>query len=414
MRLICRITSHGSNGRHALNRQQTNLGLIGYLFIGTGAVLIPSVMPSITAEFAATGLTLATIGLIFPAGSVGGILGNLLSGIGSDVIGRRRLVWLSALFLAAALALAAVAKLWVLFVISFIIVSTAQAALSTGINALIADANRASRAKALNILHGVYGVGATISPLIIGYLIQRGLQWRWALGGTGLIWLVYSVVAYLSSRTAAPDEQGRQAQKLDLTMLRDGPFLALFVIGFIYNGVAVSLLGWVAVFMQRSAGFSTLFSVSMISVFYVALTIGRFLCAAYAERLGYAKTLLVLAIGITLTYPLVIFGNPALLVVVGIFLTGLSFSGLFPTALAYGSRLYPEQTGTLSGTLSIALTLGSTAPPLWTGVVASIWSFQVALGINYLMVLPLIFLAIYLGRIESRPSDTQPVTGAAQ
>ena len=66
-------------------------------------------------------------------------------------------------------------------------------------------------------------------------------------------------------------------QKLNLKMLRAGPFLALFAIGFIYNGVAVSLLGWVAIFMQQSAGFSMLASVSMISVFYVALTIGRFL-----------------------------------------------------------------------------------------------------------------------------------------
>ena len=53
-------------------RRLTNLGLIGYLFIGTAAVLIPSVMPSITDEFMAAGLTLAAIGLIFPARAVGG------------------------------------------------------------------------------------------------------------------------------------------------------------------------------------------------------------------------------------------------------------------------------------------------------------------------------------------------------
>ncbi len=397
-------------------RQQTNLGLIGYIFIGTGAVLIPSIMPFITTEFAASGRTLAAIGLIFPAGAVGGILGNLLSGIGSDVIGRRLLVWLSALILAAALALAALAKLWLLFLVGFIVVSTAQAALSTGINAMIADANRTSRARALNTLHGVYGVGATISPLIIGYLLQRGLPWRWALGGTGIIWLVYGLVTWFIYRSTG-DERVSKQQKLELTMLRERPFLALCLIGFIYNGVAVSLLGWVAVIMQQSpdfaaglpSGFSILFSVSMISVFYVALTIGRFVCAAYTEGVGYAKTLLILAIGVTLSYPLVVLGIHSLLVVIGVFLTGLSFSGLFPTVLAYGSRLYPEQSGTLSGMLSIALTIGSMLPPLWTGVIASIWGFQLALGVNYLLVLPLIFLALYLGRVENRRIAVQPL-----
>ena len=401
----------------SLERQQTNLGLIGYLFIGTGAVLVPSIMPFITTEFAASGRTLAAIGLIFPAGAVGGILGNLLSGVGSDVIGRRLLVWLSALILAAALALAALAKLWPLFLMGFIVVSMAQAALSTGINAMITDANRTSRARALNTLHGVYGVGATISPLVIGYLLQRGLPWRWALGGTGAIWLVYGLVTWFTYRTAMAVEQVKKKQKLELTMLRERPFLALCLIGFIYNGVAVSLLGWVAVIMQQSsdfasglpAGLSILFSVSMISVFYVALTIGRFVCAAYTERIGYAKTLLVLAVGVTLSYPLVVLGIHSLLVVIGVFLTGLSFSGLFPTVLAYGSRLYPEQSGTLSGMLSIALTIGSMLPPLWTGVIASYWGFQLALGLNYLLVLPLIFLALYLGRVEKRRSAVQPL-----
>ncbi|MEZ4635646.1 MAG: hypothetical protein R2873_27915 [Caldilineaceae bacterium] len=113
-------------------------------------------------------------------------------------------------------------------------------------------------------------------------------------------------------------------------MLRDRPFPALFFIAFVYNGVAVSLLGWIAVIIQQAGGFSMFFSVSMISVFYVALTVGRFLCAAYAERRGYAFMLLVLSWGITLTYPIVVFGLNSYVIVVGVFLTGLSLSGLFP------------------------------------------------------------------------------------
>lgn len=262
---------------------------------------------------------------------------------------------------------------------------------------MIADANRATRARALNTLHGVYGVGAAVSPLLIGYLLASGLPWRWALGGSGVIWVVYGVVAYWLYREEASAQPRAQTQRLDWQMLRAGPFLALFLIAFAYNGIAWSLLGWIAVFMEQSAGLSTFLSISMIAVFYVALTIGRFLCAAYAERIGYAFTLLVLGIGITLTYGLVVFGSP-LVVAVGVFLTGLSLSGLFPTALALGAQHYPEQTGTVSGILSVAMTLGSMIPPLWTGIIAERWSFQVALGVNYIMVLPLVFLALYLGR----------------
>ena len=388
------------------NRRLTQLGLGGYLFIGTAAVLLPSMMPSITDEFTAAGLTVAAIGLIFPARAAGGIVGNLLSGLGSDMLGRQRLVWLSALLLAASLTLTAIATPWGLFIAGFALVSAAQGALSTGINAMVADANRQSRARMLNILHGVYGAGAALSPLIIGLLVDGGLAWRWALAGAGLIWLVYGIVAARFDQAEMPDVQAVKARQSDFSMLGKIPFLALFLVAFIYNGVAWSLLGWLALFMQQSAGLSTFFSVISISVFYVALTIGRFICAAFAERIGYARTLLVLAICVTLTYPLVVLDFNSTLAVAGVFLTGLGLSGLFPTAMAYGSRLYPDQTGTVSGTLNVAMTFGAMAPPFWTGIVAGMWNFQAALAVNYLMLLPLILIALYLGRSDKTLTTT--------
>ena len=60
------------------------------------------------------------------------------------------------------------------------------------------------------------------------------------------------------------------------------------------------------------------------------------------------------------------------------------------------------------------MTFGSMAPPLWTGMIADRWSFQTALGVNYLMVLPLIFIALYLGRIELQRRQQPVVTAATQ
>ena len=379
-----------------MNKQQTILGLIGYIFVGTAAVLIPSIMPFIEAEYTAAGLTLTAIAFIFPARAVGGILGNLLSGIGSDLIGRQQLVWIAAVLLAGSLMLAGLSKIWLLFVAGFVLVSATQGALSTGINAMIADANRGTQGRALNVLHGVYGIGAAISPLVFGYLIDIGLPWRWTLGGTGLIWLLYGIVVYLAQPKGHSISDEKPAAKRHWNMLAHGPFLGLFAIAFIYNGVAWSLLGWIALFMQETAGFSTVLSLSTISVFYAALTAGRFICAAIADRLGYTNVLLVLAIGISITYPLVIFGNSSWLVMAGVFLTGLSLSGLYPTAIAFGSQYYPEQTGTMTGILSIAMTIGSMLPPFWTGIIADRWNFQAALGVNYSMVLLLVGVVLYL------------------
>lgn len=349
-------------------------------------------MPYITAEFVALGLSLTAIGLVFPVRAIGGIVGNVVAGVGSDAIGRQRLVTLSALALVLALGATALAGPWLAFLFGLVAVSAAQSSLSTGINALIADANPNARGRALNVLHGVYGFGAAVSPLVIGYFLATGVPWRWALGGVAGIWLAYTVAAHLLAPNRHATGAVAQGAKLEWRLLGSRLVFALACVAFIYNGVATSLLGWVAVYMQQAAGFDAFGSVAMIALFYVALTIGRFLCAAFSERLGYGRTLRLLALGITLSYPLVLLTVAPVWIVIGVFLTGLSLSGLFPTALAIGARNFPTHTGAVTGILNIAMTLGATIPPLWTGALADRWGFEVSLGANYLLVLPLLLL----------------------
>jgi hypothetical protein len=77
-------------------------------------------------------------------------------------------------------------------------------------------------------------------------------------------------------------------------------------------------------------------------------------------------------------------------------------------ALAYGTRLYAEQTGTVTGTLNVAMTLGAMLPPFWTSVIAERWSMHTALTFNCFMLVPLIFLGIYLVRTEARQMKAEP------
>ena len=379
-------------------RRQLLIGFAGYLLVGTGAVLVPSLMPAITAEFTAMGLSLAVVGLLVPATSVGRIFGILVAGYGADRLGGERLVWLTALLRAAALALTAGAIHWALLMLGYVVVGLVQGALSTGINAMISDAAHEARARALNTLHGVYGLGAALSPVAIGALVGTGLPWRWILAGVGALWLAYGLVARWLAQGQAPAATAQGGQQWRLSMLLERPFLALFTIAFIYNGIASSLLNWVALYTQGLGGFSALASVSMVSVFYVALTAGRFACAALAERLGYGRTFMALAVGVLLAYPLVLLRVHPLVVSAGVFGVGLSLSGLFPTALADAAKRYPGQTGAVTGTLTVALTLGSIIPPVWTGFVADAAGLHTALSVNYALALLLLGLARYLWR----------------
>src|SRR5579859_118268 len=145
------------------------LCLCGYLFIGSLATLFPSIMPAVIRGF---GLQLAAVGLIFPASSVGSLIGAVLTGIWSDRVGRKPFFCGSALLSALSLLGAFGAPSWPLFVGSYLVLGAAQGALSNSINALVLDiAAGRCRGKALNGLHGLYSLGATVSPFIIKWVL---------------------------------------------------------------------------------------------------------------------------------------------------------------------------------------------------------------------------------------------------
>ena len=169
---------------------------------------------------------------------------------------------------------------------------------------------------------------------------------------------------------------------------------------FIYNGVAWVLLGWVNMYLQEGGGVSPFLATSMISLFYVGLTTGRFVCAAVAERIGYGNSIRILSVGAAISLLLVILGGHPLLIVFGVIMSGLFLSGLYPTALAFANNLFPALAGTVVATMSLAMNLGTMLPPWWTGIIAEKTNFKIAVGANYILMLPLLWIAWRLPKIE--------------
>ena len=75
------------------------------------------------------------------------------------------------------------------------IMRVSQGAVSTIINALTSDLRQDDRARAFNVLHGIYSVGAALSPLLIALVLRWGQDWRVIFLGAAAIWFVYGVSA---------------------------------------------------------------------------------------------------------------------------------------------------------------------------------------------------------------------------
>jgi fucose permease len=376
-----------------------------YFLIGTLATLFPSVMPGIIRGF---GLSLVTAGLIFPANAVGSVLGGLGAGAGSDRLGRKPFLCAGALVSGAALLALWHTQSWPLFVGAFLLLGLGQGALSNSVNALVLDLNATRRGAAMNGLHGTFSLGAMVSPFLIRLALGPGMEWRPVVLGAALVWLAFGL-ATLCVRCPVRAPAPMASRRLQWDLLRNQQFAMIFAVGFIYNGVSWSLLGWIKESLHRS-GARPEFGSALISIFYVGLATGRFACARWAEQWTYGRTLVICAVGASLTYPLAVFGGSPAWVAVGVLLAGLFQSGLYPTGLAYATRLYPGLAGTVTGTLSVGMTAGASIPPWWTGAIGSAVGLPAALQINALLLAPLTLLCLRLAAQERKGQSNSPRT----
>lgn len=342
-------------------------------------------------------------GLVFPVRSLGGFAGTLLGGIWSDSVGRKLLIILGTVLQVAGFGLVTLTRTWPLALLSFLLLGLGGGFVSAALNALVAEVNPNRRALALNALHGIYGLGSLIGPFVAAYLLEDGGNWRVIFIASAALYATYGAIGLIPSYPASGGRQEGRVRNV-WPLLLSPVFLLLLAVPFLYNGTAMGLIGWITTYVQTEIQLHVLLGASMVSLFYVGLTIGRFVCGAIGERVGYGRMLLILSIGTAASYPLVVISQNPWVLGTGVFLSGLFFSGVFPTALAWSTRLYPSATGTITGILSTGMSIGGmTVPPL-LGMIGDRMGLGFGMTVNYIGVVLLVFVA--MGLLRSQRSST--------
>jgi len=215
-------------------------------------------------------------------------------------------------------------------------------------NAWIGNMHQAN--ELLGILHGAYGLGATISPLVATAMVTKGnLPWYTffylmiGLDGSALFlttsafWRATGKVhrAAYTGTNEGKRTTTRHVMREPITWL-----LAFFLLG--YVGAEVSLGGWIVTFMLRvrhaepfAAGLSATF-------FWLGLTIGRVVLGFITGRIGEKLAItgyLSLSIALQLLYWFV-----PNFVASAIFVAFLGFflGPLFPAAIVAATKLLPQ------------------------------------------------------------------------
>lgn len=246
--------------------------------------------------------------------------------------------------------------------------------------------NMHSANELLGILHGTYGVGGAIAPIVASAMITKlGLQWYtyyWVMVAMTLLELVVAGTAFWSSTAASyreglessTDSNGDGSPRKPATtrQILSTPvpwLLALFL--FAYVGSEVSLGGWIPTFMIEVRHADPFLAGLTATLFWAGLTLGRVILGFVTGRVG-EKLAITIYIALALALQLVYWLVPDLVVsMVSVVLVGFFLGPLFPATIVLLTKLLPKDQHVAAIGLTAALGCsGAALFPFMVGAIA--------------------------------------------
>jgi len=245
-------------------------------------------------------------------------------------------------------------------------------------------ANLANSTTTLGFLHGSYGIGGTIGPLIATSLVVRARPWSTFYYIVLSVAILNLVLAYATFRNYERDTPntiplhptpsnptGTSSNSLLKQAFRNKTTIlgALFI--FAYQGAEVSISGWVISFLISYRHSSPAHVGYVTSGFWAGITLGRFALSHPAHRIGEKKAVFFLMLGAA-AFQLLVWLVPNVIgEAVAVSIVGLLLGPIYPCATAVFSKLIPKrlQMSSLAAVSALGSSGGAVAP-FFTGLLA--------------------------------------------
>lgn len=272
----------------------------------------------------------------------------------------------------------------------------------------------------MNWLHCMWGIGASIGPYIMGFVLQRGYSWSkgYLLIGilqAGLTFLLFLSLGLWKEKEEDMNDlvkvemhegaEGKKAMSFREILRIPGAkeCIASF---FFYCAIEQTIGLWSGSFMVYSLRIDAKLAASLVALFYFGITFGRFLAGIFSAKWKDEELILggiaILFLGIVLLFPAGLFSGKRLFgmelrqifVVLSLLFMGLGCAPIYPAIIhSTPYNFGAENTSALIGKQMASAYIGSLSLPPIFGVLAK--NFGTELFPFYAVVLGIAMLYMY-------------------
>jgi fucose permease len=255
-------------------------------------------------------------------------------------------------------------------------------------------------AAASNFGNVFFGIGAFISPFLIGIILSR-MGYR----TTGMIiaFVLLIPVVFAAIATYPPIQKTgvtiAQAFASEVGLLSNPVIIVSALALFCYIGLESSMAGWITSY-AAGQGFSEKGASMVLSFFWVGLMAARLIASQAVNPVNGVAAITVLALMAAVAIGLMVATKSKGLASLFVVLTGFCFGPLFPTIVGVTfSKIDPSLYGSAFGIIFAVGLLGGSTIPAAIGYYAKGKSIRQSLPIAVVTALVLFVIALVMGRV---------------
>ena len=257
-------------------------------------------------------------------------------------------------------------------------------------------------------LHCMWGVGAMTGPYVLGFVLTGGGIWNTGYRVIALMQVVLTIVLVVSlpiwkKREVVIDEKGEEVPAQALSMkeiLSIKGAKDIMIAFFCYCALEQTAGLWASSYMVLHKGVAEEIAASYASMFYIGITIGRFVGGFITEKLNDRQMIhlgmSILAVGVLVLFlPLSEYVSLA-----GFVLVGVGCAPIYPCIIHSTPDIFgADKSQAIVGVQMASAYLGSLLMPTLFGVIAN--HITVALLPMYLCVIFVVMFVMYERLVKS-------------
>lgn len=357
-----------------------------YFLAGSTCVMIGSTLPQLVQTY---GQKIELVGLLGSAYALGRILTVNITGVLVEKIGSVKVLgigtFITGIFMFGIPTIPSFVSGLILAFAGGIAFGTQDAACPT----LLSSIFKKNYESSLTFGQGLFGVGTTVSPFVLGLFLSGKLSYAWSYYVLGILSFIICAVSFIVKDTSEIKDTEKEEEHIRPLYAKSKilAYAGIVISVAAFSGVSTAI-GMYTTSFAITKGISESNAAFMFTLFNLGCVLGGFL---FTWILRYVKGTLVLlmnCIGSFIAILAAMLVNTALSYYIGLFVAGLFLGVLFSVIVAIASRIMYKRVSIACSIVASASGVADMLTPIVVGAVIS----QFGVGFSYTF--GLIMLAI--------------------